>query len=94
MILGKHIPRILLLLSPPTTFSFLFSRSKTLSCAMSASANNEKEYRRSSDGIKIDYDPYAPGMSAKYGLPGGTDPDGFDVSWILVMVAVQPHQDL
>ncbi len=33
-------------------------------------------YRK--DGVKIDFDPYAPGMAAKYGLPGSTDPEGFD----------------
>ena len=26
----------------------------------------------------LDYDPYAPGMAEKYGLPGSTDPEGFN----------------
>merc|ERR1712151_115382 len=36
-----------------------------------------QEYYRS-DGVRITHDPYAPGMAAKYGRPGNTDPDGFD----------------
>jgi len=31
-----------------------------------------------SDGLKINYDPYAPEMVAKYGAPGKTDSEGFD----------------
>ena len=27
---------------------------------------------------RLTYDPYAPGIAEKYGLPGGTDPEGFD----------------
>ena len=30
------------------------------------------------DGLKINYDPYAPEMVAKYGAPGSTDNEGFD----------------
>ena len=30
------------------------------------------------DGVKINYDPYAPEMIAKYGAPGKTDKEGFD----------------
>lgn len=33
-------------------------------------------YRK--DGVRIAHDPYAPGMAGKYGLPGQTDPEGFD----------------
>ena len=33
-------------------------------------------YRR--DGVRIQHDPYAPGMAAKYGAPGKTDAEGFD----------------
>ena len=36
-----------------------------------------REYYRA-DGVKIDFDPYAPGMAQKYGLPGNTDAEGFD----------------
>lgn len=31
-----------------------------------------------SDGVRITHDPYRPGMAETYGLPGSTDPDGFD----------------
>jgi len=48
---------------------------------MSASAegniSNGNEYYRS-DGVRIDFDPYASGMAEKYGLKGLTDPEGFD----------------
>jgi hypothetical protein len=37
----------------------------------------ENEYFRA-DGVRITHDPYAPGMADKYGLPGETNPDGFD----------------
>merc|ERR1712079_199653 len=30
------------------------------------------------DGLKINYDPYAPEMVEKYGAPGNTDSEGFD----------------
>ena len=33
---------------------------------------------RSSTARYLDYDPYAPGMAEKYGLPGSTDQDGFN----------------
>lgn len=33
-------------------------------------------YRK--DGVRITFDPYAPGIAEKYGLPGRTDSDGFD----------------
>lgn len=36
----------------------------------------EDHYR--TDGVRITHDPYAPGMAEKYGLPGSTDPEGFD----------------
>lgn len=46
------------------------------------SANAEEFYRKDEyyrkDGVKILHDPYAPGMANQYGLPGSTDPDGFD----------------
>merc|ERR1712238_400914 len=37
---------------------------------------NMGHYRK--DGVKINHDPYALGMAEKYGLPGSTDPEGFD----------------
>jgi hypothetical protein len=30
------------------------------------------------DGVRIMHDPFAPGLAAKYGLPGKTDSEGFD----------------
>jgi hypothetical protein len=30
------------------------------------------------DGVRIAYDPYAPGMAEKYGRPGATDNEGFN----------------
>merc|ERR1719380_212136 len=33
-------------------------------------------YRR--DGVRIQHDPYAPGVAARYGREGETDPEGFD----------------
>lgn len=35
------------------------------------------EYYRK-DGVRMDFNPYAEGMAEKYGLPGSTDPEGFD----------------
>jgi hypothetical protein len=41
-----------------------------------ASTTKMEYYRK--DGVKITHDPYAKGMAEKYGLPGNTDPEGFD----------------
>jgi hypothetical protein len=41
---------------------------------MSSTAESKAHYRQ--NGVRID--PYQRGMAEKYGLPGGTDPDGFD----------------
>jgi len=30
------------------------------------------------DGVRIQHDPYSPGMAEKYGTPGNTDDEGFD----------------
>jgi ankyrin repeat protein len=46
-------------------FALIVSR-QTFSSSLIMSANGK------------DYDPYAPGMTDQYGLPGLTDPDGFD----------------
>ena len=40
------------------------------------SANAQEHFRK--DGVRITHDPYTPGMAEKYGLPGQTDPEGFD----------------
>lgn len=42
-----------------------------------SNVSNRNAYYRS-DGVRIDFDPYAPGMAEKYGLKGSTDPEGFD----------------
>jgi hypothetical protein len=39
--------------------------------------NGEKDFYRK-DGVRMDFNPYAPGMAEKYGLEGTTDPEGFD----------------
>lgn len=38
--------------------------------------SSSEHYRR--DGVRIQHDPHAPGMAAKYGTPGNTDAEGFD----------------
>ena len=43
---------------------------------MSSGGNRKSNYR--ADGVRITHDPYAPGVAEKYGLPGRTDPEGFD----------------
>eukprot|EP00121_Abeoforma_whisleri_P014720 Awhi_evm1s13577 len=43
---------------------------------MSTSGYSDGLYRK--DGVRITHDPYAPGMAEKYGIPGSTDPEGFD----------------
>merc|ERR1712151_230823 len=82
---------LLLLATPPSTV-FPFSTTSLLSTVrpiskMSASAQqasendsayvSKKDYYRT-DGVRIDFDPFAPGLAEKYGLPGNTDPEGFD----------------
>lgn len=78
-----------LLLAPYTSGSFvrILSSSSvyghsisTALASKSESQNGEmssSEYYRK-DGVRITHDPYAPGMAAKYGLPGSTDSEGFD----------------
>jgi len=69
----------LLAFSIPAIQAFPFLSAKRNISNMSATADDsgEGEYYRK-DGVKIDFDPYAPGMAEKYGLPGSTDPEGFD----------------
>lgn len=55
------------------TTSILFMSSTT---SASSSVDQNEYYRR--DGVRITHDPYAPGMAEKYGIPGSTDPEGFD----------------
>lgn len=42
-----------------------------------STASRSKAYYRQ-DGVRIGFDPYAPGMAETYGAPGETDIDGFD----------------
>jgi len=41
-----------------------------------ASTRMPAHYRH--DGVRIQHDPYSPGMAEKYGTPGNTDDEGFD----------------
>merc|ERR1719437_175153 len=66
-----------LLIAPTRVFSFA-PRLKTMRNKHSSlTESTTNEYYRA-DGVKIDFDPYAPGMAEKYGLSGNTDPEGFD----------------
>ena len=70
---------IVVLLSTSTVHPFtirMMSKQGFVS-KMVVNADNEKEFYRA-DGIRLDFDPYAPGIAEKYGLPGNTDSDGFD----------------
>lgn len=81
---------IFLVLSAPSSEPFTLSTAKHLAFRAVASASStssslsssnnmssDKEYYRA-DGVRMDFDPYAPRMAEKYGLPGATDNDGFD----------------
>jgi len=48
-----------------------------LSSVNAKQGENDMDYYRK-DGIRMDFNPYAKGMAEKYGLPGSTDPEGFD----------------
>ncbi|KAG7369051.1 hypothetical protein IV203_031794 [Nitzschia inconspicua] len=54
----------------------LYSRSADISEGASNTNPMAEHYRK--DGVRITHDPYSPGMAEKYGLPGQTDPEGFD----------------
>ena len=58
-------------------YSAVAAQSYTSTSINNNMSSKDKEYYRS-DGVRIDFDPYAPGMAEKYGLPGSTDDDGFD----------------
>ena len=64
-----------------STSSFLFplysERKSVFQNEKSFIKDNRIEYRRS-DGIRMGFDPYAPGIAETYGSPGETDPDGFN----------------
>jgi ankyrin repeat protein len=44
--------------------------------ASTSSTRMPAHYRH--DGVRIQHDPYSPGMAEKYGTPGNTDDEGFD----------------
>eukprot|EP00536_Pseudo-nitzschia_multiseries_P008988 jgi/Psemu1/306219/fgenesh1_kg.241_\ len=72
------LPRSFSLLSTQSTWSSGYGPFSTI--LSSANANQEQsnmEYYRK-DGVRMDFDPYAKGVSEKYGIPGSTDPEGFD----------------
>jgi len=64
----------LLSLSPSVTTFSVLSRSYRTSSILAMT--QQGHYRQ--DGVRIQHDPYAPGLAEKYGLPGQTDPEGFD----------------
>ena len=55
----------------------LIHSTRTL-CSKSSTSNMAPPTLIRHDGVKINYDPYAPEMIAKYGAPGKTDKEGFD----------------
>lgn len=63
-------------LLPNHSTSFLATKSHTTSLAVMSTSKAPEYYRK--DGVRITHDPYQPGMAEKYGLPGNTDPEGFD----------------
>lgn len=64
-----------------TTTSIILAMSAASSSSSSTTTtttnNGAKDYYRS-DGVRMGFDPYAAGVAEKYGLEGGTDPEGFD----------------
>lgn len=72
------LPRSFSLLTnhPALCHSFASSLVHLSSVNAKQEQNSMDSYR--SDGVRIDFNPYAKGMAEKYGLPGSTDPEGFD----------------
>mgnify|MGYP005848651897 CR=1 FL=1 len=78
--LAWNIPAVSALLANSSLLSFASSTTTTTTTSsrkMSTSSNQQDDYYRK-DGVRITHDPYAPGMAEKYGIPGQTDPEGFD----------------
>ena len=75
------LPRSFSLLSNQSVLQRGFASSLVLFSSVTGNninePKNDMEYYRK-DGVRMDFDPYAKGMAEKYGLPGSTDPDGFD----------------
>jgi hypothetical protein len=90
-LLATVLPRSILSFSSSSTAAavgtsslILFSSSPSTSAnyleSLSGGHNNNimsAEYYRQ-DGVRITHNPYAMGMAETYGLPGQTDPEGFD----------------
>lgn len=79
LILLAVLPRSFCLL--PNQVRWSIGCTSSLTVLYSVNANQEQSnmngyYRK--DGVRMDFDPYAKGMAEKYGLPGSTDPEGFD----------------
>lgn len=72
------LPRSLSILCQHSTFQRGFASSLVLLTSVKANQgeNNMDYYRK--DGVRMDFNPYAKGIAEKYGLPGSTDPEGFD----------------
>jgi len=66
-----------LLTYQPTLHRGFASLMVHLSSIKAEQDNNNMDYYRA-DGVRMDFDPYAKGIAEKYGLPGSTDPEGFD----------------
>ena len=85
MALARRVLVLVLAATPSVSFLQLFARplsvhAKDMPKTSLAEAFGEKPagdlYRK--DGVRINHDPYAPGVAEKYGLPGSTDSEGFD----------------
>ena len=73
MILLLRAALVLLLLNKSSSLAL---RNLTTQRHYMSNNNNNEHYR--ADGVRMGFDPYAPGMAEKYGLEGQTDKDGFD----------------
>lgn len=74
---GMHLLFRTCVVLSSSSFALLSLGSRpTLRFTTTTLAMADEYYRH--DGVKITHDPYAPGMAEKYGLPGSTDPEGFD----------------
>mmetsp|Transcript_24046 Transcript_24046/g.66642 ORF Transcript_24046/g.66642 Transcript_24046/m.66642 type:complete len:254 (-) Transcript_24046:1199-1960(-) len=78
LLLLAVLPRSFSLLSITPKCSSGFARSLTILSSVDAKQEQDTmEYYRK-DGVRMDFDPFTKGMAEKYGIPGSTDPEGFD----------------
>ena len=68
---------LLLALQLPSRTATHSTIGRNASRTIMSSSSQAKEYYRH-DGVRMGFDPYAPGMAEKYGVPGETDNEGFD----------------